>query len=62
MPPKKLSKSSTAADPEYPDEYRTINIFRMSSETRWAFFKEYAKQPNIYKAIASNLQELGYGR
>src|SRR5690606_25095567 len=39
------------ADPEDPDEYRTVSIFWVPKEARWAHLKANAPQPTIGKLV-----------
>jgi type I restriction enzyme M protein len=39
------------ADPEDPDEYRSLNIFWVPPEARWAHLKAQAKQPTMGQLV-----------
>ena len=51
------------ADPEDPDEYRSVNVFWVPKQARWQRIQQNARHPQIGKilddAIAANLKNPG---
>ncbi len=46
-----VAEQDQGADPEAPDEYRALNIFRVPKEARWSHLLANAKQPTIGKVV-----------
>src|SRR5262249_28263820 len=45
------AEKAQGADPEDPDEYRSLNIFWVPPEARWPHLKAQAKQPTIGQVV-----------
>jgi type I restriction enzyme M protein len=45
------AQKKQGADPEDPDEYRTVNIFWVPPEARWQYLKSMAPQPTIGQLV-----------
>jgi len=45
------AEKSQGADPEDPDEYRSLNVFWVPPEARWSVLKNAARQPTIGELV-----------
>jgi len=55
--PKRLSAEEPYANPEYPDEYRVDNIFRIPLEARCSKLQKNVHQPIIEKLVTRRIPE-----
>jgi type I restriction enzyme M protein len=45
------AERAQGADPEDPDEYRAVNIFRVPQEARWSLLQANARQASIGEVV-----------
>ncbi len=48
---KLMAEVDQGADPDYPDEYRAVNIFWVPTEARWSHLKAMARQTTIGQIV-----------